>query len=139
MIISGDLEIKACDIGCLKEEDFTGNLTEMKELYGQRVTAVVDNILANPEVTDATAFLISRDNANKICVERVELMRSVTTSHAVNVVSSDYTLSEENGFRLYRNFCELTEIMFNDENISPTHHGFCVGDINNNYFIEKEY
>ncbi len=64
--------------------------------------------------------------------EKTPDVRSVVTDHL------RYQFQEQAAWRFYGEFCEMTEVMFNQEEQCKDVHTFCIGDINNNYFIEKE-
>ena len=141
MIIKGDHEYRAQTLADIEVDRETGTLKEMKAVFVENVTNAIDGVTGDPAVTDALAFIVTRDSANQIDVQRVELMRTSEKTPDVRSVVTDhlrYQFQEEAAWRFYGEFCEMTEVMFNQEEQCKDVHSFCIGDINNNYFIEKE-
>lgn len=141
MIISGDHEFRAQNLNDIKTETEHGTLEEMKAIFVENVTNAIDGVTGDPSVTDAMAFIVTRDESNQIDVQRVELMRTSSKTPDMRSVVTDrlrYQFQEEAAWRFYGEFCEMTEVMFNQEEQCKDVHTFAIGDINNNYFIEKE-
>jgi hypothetical protein len=115
MIISGDHEYRAQTLADIEVNRETGTLEEMKAVFVENVTNAIDGVTGDPAVTDALAFIVTRDSANQIDVQRVELMRTSEKTPDVRSVVTDhlrYQFQEQAAWRFYGEFCEMTEVMF---------------------------
>lgn len=141
MRIHGDHEYRAITLNDIEVDREEGTLEEMKAVFVENVNNAIDGVTGDPLVTDALAFIVTRDDENQIDVQRIELMRTSEKTPNVRAVVTDhlrYQFQEEAAWRFYGEFCEMTEVMFNQEEQCKDVHSFSIGDINNNYFIEKE-
>ena len=112
MIISGDLELKATMLGDISTSREVGPQDEMRGNFRQQVIDAVNCVNVENKITDATAFIVTRDEANQIDVTRVELLRTTAAKPDERSVMTDhlrYGFEEEQGWKFYRNMCELTE------------------------------
>lgn len=141
MRIIGDRTFRAQTLADIEVSHDRGTLEEMKAVFVENVTNAIDGVTGDPSVTDAVAFVVTRDTANQIDVQRIELTGTLVSTPEIRSVTTDhlrYQFDEKTAWQCYSEFCNMTELLFNREDQTATEHTFSIGDVNNNYFIEKE-
>lgn len=82
MIISGDHEYRAQTLADIEVDRETGTLEEMKAVFVENVTNAIDGVTGDPAVTDALAFIVTRNSANQISARLMEAKKSVCPANA---------------------------------------------------------